>query len=490
LKKLFRKHFFVEKIVKYQYIFMGVSVGFYMWGGFTILWFSLTSILIIGLSIAWKFRSSPVMNARQMYAQNMMMIICYFAGVGLWLSALILIRGGQGEEYYRSPFMLLLCITLCHCAAMDVYFYRVWILYYKYKLQNEFEKVTRSAVELNQNTILSHIRALTSNSGTNMWNLEENKHTEKLIKSSRKHSVRKSCFVRYRYTLGRSMVIKAFWFFFWICESAIAVWTYFDELDEREVGWAPNKLPRECFILIEWVVCFAVLFVCVSDDIFLIKMELRLIYLIISVEIVLHYTLLHYIGEIAAYISLSVSELCIMVAITCSNYQALTFKFSCFLDPLFGHGRPFHDFDENSGDKLTMVNVLGSKRWFQAFEKHLKREFSLEHLNFVVAIVHYKRLCAKRNRKPQKQKITLDQCIKSTDISMQPVCFTDSKTSENAVNVSTAITQTAGIGLGGLESEYTMIPKSPSKRTRPKKGSRWISKLAPMLYWIKSDVEV
>merc|ERR1719317_948721 len=132
----------------------------------------------------------------------MMMIVCYLSGVGLGLAALILIRG-KGVENYQRPMWLLLCITLCHCAAMDVYFYRVWILYYKYKLQNEFEKVTRYAVELNQNTILSHIRALTSNSGTNMWNLEENKHTEKLIKSYREHSVRKSCFVRYRYTLGR-----------------------------------------------------------------------------------------------------------------------------------------------------------------------------------------------------------------------------------------------------------------------------------------------
>jgi len=36
-----------------------------------------------------------------------------------------------------------------------------------------------------------------------------------------------------------------------------------------------------------------------------------------------------------------------------------------------------------------MTNVLESKSLFQAFERHLRKEFSLEHLNFVVAIVHY-----------------------------------------------------------------------------------------------------
>merc|ERR1719317_564881 len=419
----------------------------------------------------------------------MMMIICYFTGVGLGLIVLILIRKKRVEQYY-GPLKLPLCITLCYHAALDVYFYRVWLVYYKYKLQNEFEKVRKSPVELNQSTILSHILALTKNLGTNMWNIEESKQTEKLIKSPRRFSVRKSSFVRYRWLLGRSIVIKAFYFFVWICESAIAVWNYFDDLAESEVLWSPKKFPGECFILIKQVVCFVVLFLYPSDDIFLIKKELRLIYLIITVEIVLYCTLLYCIGEIPAYLSLCVSEFCIMVAITFSNYKALTFKFSSFLGPMCEDGRSFYDLHENSGDKLTMANILGSESLFQAFERHLKKEFSLEHLNFIVAIVYYKRLCADRKRNPQKQKITLRDCLKSREISMQPVCFTDSKTSENALNVSTAVTQTAGIASGGFESELSMIPKFPSKLTRQKKGNRWISKLGPMLYWIKSDIEV
>jgi len=261
-------------------------------------------------------------------------------------------------------------------------------------------------------------------------------------------------------------------------------------LDEREVAWAPNKLPGECLILIEQVVCFVVLFIYSSDDIFVIKIELRLIYLIITVEIVLYYTLLYCSGEIAAYSSLSVSAFCIMVAITCSNYQAVTFRFSNFLGRLWSDGRLFHDFYRSSGDELTMMDILGSKSLFQAFERHLKKEFSLEHLNFIVAIVHYKRLCTERNLKPLKQKVTLDECLMSREISMQPVCFTDSRSSENELIVSTGITQTAGIALVGVESELSMITKFPSKVIRQKKGSRLINKLAPMLWWVKSDIEV
>jgi len=471
---------------------MSVGIDFYLWGGFTVLWFSLTAILIIGLSIAWKFRSLPTMKARQKHAQNMMMIVCYFSGVGLGLSALILIRE-KGVENYQRPIWLLLCITLCHYAASDFYFYRVWILYFNYKLQNEFGKVRKSSVGLNQSTILSHIRKLTSNSGTNVWSIDENKQTEEFIEWPRQHSIRtKSCFIRYRYTLGRSMMIKAFWVFFWICECAIEVWTYPDESDETKVRWTPDMFPSECFNFIGQVMCFIVLFLYPSEDIWMIKIELRLIYLIITMEIILYYTLLYCVGEIAACLSLSILEFCIMVSIAFSNYQALPFKFSSILDPICRHGSLVDDFDEKSGDILTMTNVLGSKSLFEAFEKHLKREFSLEHLNFVVAIVHYKRLCEERNHKHQDQKCTFDECQKSMEISMQPVWFTECKTSKhiNVSNMSNEITQTADIVTGVVDSELCMLPKCPFKLTHQQKGRKWINELAPMLYWIESDIKV
>jgi len=217
------------------------------------------------------------------------------------------------------------------------------------------------------------------------------------------------------------------------------------------------------------------------DDIFLIKIELRIIMMIAIVEIVVYHTLVYCVGEIAAYLSLSVFEFCIMVTTVCTNYQALT-----------RHGKSFYDFDENGRDKLTMTNVLESKSLFWAFERHLKRELSLEHLNFIVAIVHYKRLCEKRNFKfqNQKQKCTLNDCLKSMEVSMQPVCFNDMK-NENTLNDSnmwTTITKKDRIVSDGVGSESSAWLKHPSRAEKKNRGSRWLSDPGALLYWIKSNI--
>jgi len=458
---------------------MGVAFDIYTWVGFAILWFSLTITLIIGLCIAWKFRSSPAMWVRKRHAQNMMMIICYFDGVGWSLSALILI-GEKSKENIVRPFELLLCITFCTCAAQNLYFYRVWILYFRYRLQNEFEKVRELSAE-ETSTILSPVLDLNSHSGGSIWNSEENQLTDQLIKQPFQYSVRRSWFVRHRWILEGSIAAKALWLFLWICECAVVFVNFTKESDEKKLHWSPSKLAAEFIIFIGWIICFVALFFYPMDDIFLIKIELRIVWLIFTVEIILYQTLLYWAGEISAYISLSLFEFFIMVAIVCTNYQALPFKSSC----ICSHGRSFNDFDEHFRDKLTMTNILESKRLFRAFEKHLKREFSLEHLNFVVAIVHYKRLCEKRNFKCQNQneKCTLDDCLKLEEISMQPVCFTDMK-NENTLtnsNISTTVTETDYIVIGGMGSELTVWPKHDS-RIEKKRGSRRLSDRSAILY--------
>jgi hypothetical protein len=200
-----------------------------VWVDISILWFLLTIVLLIGLRNAFKFRFTPAMKARQRYAQSIMMILCYITGVGWSVGALTLIWEKGVEKELKAPFMLVLWMTFGNFASFDIYFYRVWILYYKYKLQNEFERVGSTSDTQKKSSILSHIRALTSNSRTNMLKLDDNsgeEPRENLIKWRREQSVRKSWFVRYRYILGRSMVTKAFWFIFWICECIVAFWTY------------------------------------------------------------------------------------------------------------------------------------------------------------------------------------------------------------------------------------------------------------------------
>jgi len=234
--------------------------------------------------------------------------------------------------------------------------------------------------------------------------------------------------------------------------------------------------------------CFLALFVSPMGDVFLIKIELRIIWMINTVEIVLYHTFLYTVGDIAAFLSLSGFEFCIMLAIACTNYLAVASKFSWSCR----HGRSFCDFDENAGNKLTMTNVLASKSLFRLFKRHMKREFSLEHLNFIVAIVHYKRLCEMRNFKFQNQNrnLTLSDCLKSKEISMQPVCSNNMKSEKtsNELNISSTVTHTDRMVLDGVGSELSMLPKHPPRVERKSRGSGRLSDVGAMLYWIKSNI--
>jgi len=62
-----------------------------------------------------------------------------------------------------------------------------------------------------------------------------------------------------------------------------------------------------------------VLFVGKEDDLFRIKFELRLIFLISTVEIILYYTFLYQIGTPEAYLSMAIGEFSTMVTMTCTN---------------------------------------------------------------------------------------------------------------------------------------------------------------------------
>merc|ERR1719193_2300883 len=91
-----------------------------------------------------------------------MMILCYTIGVGWGVcSLLFLYQESNGKISIGAVYQILLFMTFGHYASMNVYFYRVWRLWYKCKLQNAFEKVRESPATLNQRSILSHFLSLT-----------------------------------------------------------------------------------------------------------------------------------------------------------------------------------------------------------------------------------------------------------------------------------------------------------------------------------------
>jgi len=151
-----------------------------------------------------------------------------------------------------------------------------------------------------------------------------------------------------------------------------------------------------------------------------------------------------------------------MVAMTCANQQAVRSQGSCILFPNSKLRRSIQEIDSSSETVLTIMDILDSESLFDSFERHLKREFSLENLNFIVAVVHYRRLCEERTHNSHSTSGMLGRgkntCRKMQDISMQP--FGD------AFNLVPLIPTCGG-----------NIIKHRNKRT-------------PRLSWIESEVEL
>lgn len=473
---------------------MSSNTGRLVWGGFIFLWSSLTIVLVIGLWLRWRFKSRPAIEERQKYAQPLLLILCYLVGVGGGVCALLFHQDDKGEAPFHSYSKIVLCINFCHYATMNVYFYQVWQFYYKCKLQNEFEKVTRNPNALTGSTILKHIMKLSSNASFKIEEPSKNEQRERLIKWSKLESARKSWFVRYRRILGRSMLDKVFWLLLWISECIVVSWTFRSRTSNKNISWSSNEIADEFFNLFAQVMCLFVLFLFPNDDLFLIKVELRLIFLISTVELALYYILLYREGTPGAYLTLAIGDLLIMVTITCSTYWAITSVCSCCVCPIFKRERPSHKCGSSSDTLLTMMDVLENEGLFQAFERHLKREFSLENLNFIVAVVHYRRLCDERSHNmPHNNSKRIHGRNKSREvkeISMQPY-----RISRNAHSGDTSIMVSAGTPVSlisgrGVDSELRKSPASYFSPCDRSKMSENVSKQNPRLNWIKSNIEV
>jgi len=430
----------------------------------------------------------PAILARQKHAQAIMMIFCYTIGVGWGVCSLLFIeQEGTGEISVSIIYQFLLFITFGHYASMNVYFYRVWRLYYKCKLQNEFEKVRESPANLNQRSILSHFLSLTSSARATLENSNLTEQSEHLISWPRQKSVRKSWFVRYRHTFGRSRVNKAFWFLLWICECNIVFWTYSENGHTRKFIWSPNSFADYFFTVFLLFLCLIALFVFPSDDLFRIKTELRLIFFINILETVLYYIFLYCSCMSAAYLNLAICQFLILVAITYSNYRAVR-NHGGFI---FKWVSSYHESDSNSEGELTMTDILDSQSLFRAFQRHLKREFSLEHLNFIVAVVHFRRLCEERSKKGQNRKIMQirgeDSVPKAREISMQSYAIvanlTGSMTSNGSVLSTSNTRASVLLQRGGVDFESPTSAPYRLSQTR-------ISKPTPRLSWIQSQIEL
>jgi len=285
---------------------MDFGVSRRIWIDFLLLLLPLTIVLVLGLRVRWKYRFMPAIKAREQYAQTMMIVFCFTVALGSGVCALFFNNQKDGAQF-ESYSWFVVCVCFCHWASVDVYFYRVWHFYYKCKLQNEFEKVRRNPAALSQKSFrfLGH---LSSSSSRKLEISIENQLKDNLIKQSNPVSVRKSNFVRYGHILGCSMFNKAFWFIFWFSESIVIFCSFCCSGVNKNISWSPSELTDEFCTSIAQILCFVVLFVGKEVDLFRIKFELRLIFFITTVEIILYYTIQYQLGTSAADLSMAIRE--------------------------------------------------------------------------------------------------------------------------------------------------------------------------------------
>jgi len=257
--------------------------------------------------------------------------------------------------------------------------------------------------------------------------------------------------------------------------------------DKKTLTWSPNDFADDFFTIFFQLMCIIVLFVFPSDDLFSIKTELRLIFIINALETALYYTFVHFDKKAEAYLNLAICEFWIMVAITYSNYRAVRSQSLCTVGPII---REVSRYSDNKLDsELRVTDVLECQSLFQAFERHLKREFSLEHINFIVDVVHYRRMWEERNRK-QNEKLRKirgeDSFPRTEQISMQVWNSASNVCSSDNSNISSLSTTTNGtLARAGVDFES---PSSTPYRSSP--PIRRMSRPAPRLNWLNSQTEV
>jgi len=184
----------------------------------------------------------------------------------------------------------------------------------------------------------------------------------------------------------------------------------------------------------------------------------------------------------------------IMLAIAWSNYQAIRSERLCIADSFLKQGTSFQALDSSSDIELTMTDILECKGLFQAFERHLKREFSLENLNFIVAVVQYRQLCetTRQNRKSVLND-GKDMIPKTNVIPMKPsaISFNGKYGNEsNSSYLSTHAKPRPGTLGDGMDPWWPTSPRNTRSVSFRRNTDREVNTRSPRLNWINSSTEM
>jgi len=348
---------------------------------------------MLGLILFIVWNEKPAIRARQPNAQML-----YFILVCAYIAVLSI------DWYYyddrilmsttvSSTFSILLFLSsIIRIGADHVYFFRLWKLYYKSCLQLAFSARTKTSQDYAEWIAKQH----SCRHGDEYQKLQS--YSQSYSEAS---SARSSFYVRHRNTLGNSKFVVPVLVSTWALFSAALVIFGAMGNGDNAVFWTTDTVIKVATIIPS---CFVAVLFCYKTrikDIFHIFNELAIALSLLNMSgmLYLFFNMSENAGAIGCRWAYMNSAIAYLLIIYVMDYTIHIASVHSWIDVnRIARGKR-KEAKTVLKDECTLFEILEHKPAFHAFETHLRREFAVENLNFIVEVVQFRRILEKRQKR-------------------------------------------------------------------------------------------
>jgi len=347
---------------------------------------------ILGLILFVVWNEKPAIRARQPNAQMLYFILVCAYIVVLSFDWFYFDDGRLMSTKVSSTFGILsLLASIIRIGADHVYFFRLWKLYYKSCLQLAFSGRKRSSLD-KEFSVKKH----SCQHGDEYQKLQSYSQS-----CSEGASVRSSFYVRHRNTLGNSKFVVPVLVTTWVLFSTALVVFGVMGNEDHEVLYTSDTIIKVVTLIPP---CFLAVLFCWKTrikDLFHIFNELAIALFLLNLDGMLY--LFFNMSDVAgangsrwAYMNSAFAYLLIIYVM---DYTIHIASVQSWIDVNRIARGARKEAKKVLKDECTLFEILEYKPAFHAFETHLRREFAVENLNFIVEVVHFRRIIEKRLRR-------------------------------------------------------------------------------------------
>jgi len=333
--------------------------------------FSIPLAAVYGLFIVFQNWKAPFIQKRQPYAQVLFIAVLVLLGLGMVSFDLVYYTLDKANVWTWN---LLVFINIAMVAVYILYVYRAWMLWYKNRLQRSFRKMVVDDIP---------------ESDTYVDQAGPERNTESTLAND--------FWVRHRRTIGSPSKVSCFTlvvFFILMSINLIIVRNYGIESLQGESFQPYDYYDITVFVTFVTsgliILGFAMKNV---EDSFRFTGEVRMVSALLIFgsffEIFWRAQRKRIDWEKASFDILQTITLLVLLTVDFNLHMA---------EKRFSVNSTRH---KSTLKTITMDDILNNEIMFREFEEHLKKEFSLENLNFLKTCVYYNRLNCRTLRSPQ-----------------------------------------------------------------------------------------